>query len=435
MRFRGFVPALILAAGLAGTLAAQYSVVPAAGGFSAIAGAPGATLLTTISGCDDCSQTVTLPFPFPWFVSGSVTSVVVSSNGHVALDGNTANLCCSPWALDNGQSGGTPAYTTPIARVSVAQEDLNPGQAGDVWTRNTGSSTIFSWESVPFYPNTGVMNAQVELFTSGDVEVRFGTVTSSGNNVACGLTRPSGGVTTWLSPASVLPQFNAVGQTVGGVIPQNTGVRFTSSGLFAGFTATPLSGNSPVTVNFTDTSYSSDPGGVTTREWDFQNDGIVDSTLQNPSFVYTVPGTYSVRLTVYDTSHPSSTLTRNNYVSVGAELLVISTSGAGDVALSGPDDPPGTTEGFLFVSASIPPVAGTGFFFGLNFDATVYSILSTPATACGLFHYLPHPACFPNVNLAFGPGSIPPGATFDAVLIQVVAASSIIASNVDRTTF
>jgi parallel beta-helix repeat protein len=62
----------------------------------------------------------------------------------------------------------------------------------------------------------------------------------------------------------------------------------------AGFSATPLSGDKPLQVQFTDTS-TGDPASWT---WDFENDGIVDSTEQNPSFTYTDPGTYTVNLTV-----------------------------------------------------------------------------------------------------------------------------------------
>ena len=58
--------------------------------------------------------------------------------------------------------------------------------------------------------------------------------------------------------------------------------------------ATPTSGAAPLAVQFTDTS----SGGPTAWQWDFQNDGTVDSTQQNPSFVSRSPGTYSVKLTV-----------------------------------------------------------------------------------------------------------------------------------------
>ena len=54
----------------------------------------------------------------------------------------------------------------------------------------------------------------------------------------------------------------------------------------AAFSATPTSGTAPLTVDFTDAS----TGSPTGWQWDFQNDGTVDSTAQSPSFTYTTPG-------------------------------------------------------------------------------------------------------------------------------------------------
>jgi PKD repeat protein len=58
----------------------------------------------------------------------------------------------------------------------------------------------------------------------------------------------------------------------------------------AAFAATPISGNAPLTVQFTNQSTNS-----TSWSWDF-GDGQT-STAQNPSHTYTTPGTYSPSLT------------------------------------------------------------------------------------------------------------------------------------------
>lgn len=60
----------------------------------------------------------------------------------------------------------------------------------------------------------------------------------------------------------------------------------------AAFTATPGSGQSPLTVAFTDASTGTPTGWA----WDF-GDGTT-SNAQNPTHVYTVPGTYTVTLSV-----------------------------------------------------------------------------------------------------------------------------------------
>ena len=79
----------------------------------------------------------------------------------------------------------------------------------------------------------------------------------------------------------------------------------------AAFSATPTSGPAPLTVQFTDQS----SGGPTAWQWDFQNDGTVDSTQQNPSFAFESPGTYSVKLTVSNVSGEDTT-TKSGYITV-----------------------------------------------------------------------------------------------------------------------
>ena len=79
----------------------------------------------------------------------------------------------------------------------------------------------------------------------------------------------------------------------------------------ADFTASPQLGLDPLTVNFTDQS-SNNP---TTWAWDFENNGSTDSTLQNPTFVYTTPGTYSVKLTVTN-AYGSDSIVKTGYIVV-----------------------------------------------------------------------------------------------------------------------
>jgi PKD repeat protein len=64
----------------------------------------------------------------------------------------------------------------------------------------------------------------------------------------------------------------------------------------ADFSATPLSGDSPLSVTFTDLSTPN--GEITAWSWDFDNNGVEDLTTQDPVFEYTTAGTYTVKLTV-----------------------------------------------------------------------------------------------------------------------------------------
>src|SRR5206468_282349 len=83
----------------------------------------------------------------------------------------------------------------------------------------------------------------------------------------------------------------------------------------ADFTGTPTSGPAPLTVQFTDASI----GSPSSWEWDFENDGTVDSTAESPEFTYTAPGTYSVSLRVTNASGTNMRL-RTDYVAVGPPL-------------------------------------------------------------------------------------------------------------------
>ena len=75
----------------------------------------------------------------------------------------------------------------------------------------------------------------------------------------------------------------------------------------ANFTTNTMQGYAPLSVQFTDTSQY-----ATGWNWDFEGDGEIDSSVQNPVSVYTAPGTYTVSLTAINpngTAFKTSTIT------------------------------------------------------------------------------------------------------------------------------
>lgn len=80
--------------------------------------------------------------------------------------------------------------------------------------------------------------------------------------------------------------------------------------LAANFTGEPTSGNSPLSVYFTDSSY----GKPTSWSWDF-GDGETD-TRQDTVHVYNQPGLFTVSLTVMDNNGTMSTKEKEAYISV-----------------------------------------------------------------------------------------------------------------------
>jgi PKD repeat protein len=103
------------------------------------------------------------------------------------------------------------------------------------------------------------------------------------------------------------------GNAITAVLNTGTIIVGSYSGPTAAFSATPVSGSAPLAVAF-DSSTST--GTIATYQWDFDNDGVIDSTDANPTNTYSALGTYSVKLTVTGPGG-SNTLLRNTYITVG----------------------------------------------------------------------------------------------------------------------
>jgi PKD repeat protein len=82
----------------------------------------------------------------------------------------------------------------------------------------------------------------------------------------------------------------------------------------ASFTGNPLSGNYPLIVSFTDTSF----GGPTSWLWNFGDSS--SSTLQNPVHTYSTAGTYTVTLQVTN-AYGASPAIYTNYITVTTPAL------------------------------------------------------------------------------------------------------------------
>jgi hypothetical protein len=92
-------------------------------------------------------------------------------------------------------------------------------------------------------------------------------------------------------------------------------IQLTTNVLTADFDVDVTSGPAPLSVNFHDKS----SGNITSWEWDFNNDGVIDSYDQNPEHTYTVSGVYSVRLTVSDGLNSNSAF-KENLITVTQEV-------------------------------------------------------------------------------------------------------------------
>lgn len=117
------------------------------------------------------------------------------------------------------------------------------------------------------------------------------------------------------------------------------------------FTASPTQGNVPLTVNFTDGSTASGAAVINSRYWQF-GDGTT-STATNPSKTYNTPGSYTVRLTVADTTRPA--VVPSTY-----ELVIQVNSGAS----------PSVTASFTQKNSAGQPATGGQLPYTVSFDGS-----------------------------------------------------------------
>ena len=143
--------------------------------------------------------------------------------------------------------------------------------------------------------------------------------------------------------------------------------------LVAAFSGTPTSGNAPLTVQFNDQS-----AGATSWAWDFNNDGVVDSTVQNPSYQYPAAGIYTVKLTATNTVDSDEEI-KTNYITVNEpqQPPVADFSGT-----------PSNGSAPLTVQFTNQSTGATGWAWDFNNDGVVDSTVQSPSfryTAAGTY--------------------------------------------------
>lgn len=87
----------------------------------------------------------------------------------------------------------------------------------------------------------------------------------------------------------------------------------------ADFSAAPDSGLGPLSVNFTDNSRAGEGRSIVSWEWEFNNDGIVDTTVQNPVFKFDKAGKYPVSLKVTDSAGEADRRVKQDFIEVVAD--------------------------------------------------------------------------------------------------------------------
>ncbi|KAA3615825.1 MAG: T9SS C-terminal target domain-containing protein [Calditrichaeota bacterium] len=90
-------------------------------------------------------------------------------------------------------------------------------------------------------------------------------------------------------------------------------MRIAPETIAADYIADKTYGSAPLTVKFNDLTHNSLEEQITSWEWDFENDGVIDSYVQNPEYTYFKADSYSVKLIVSN-GVSADTLIKENYI-------------------------------------------------------------------------------------------------------------------------
>ena len=286
-----------------------------------VTGAGGSDLLTRVAYID-----VTEPAPVAGF--SGVPTTGTSPLTVTFADSSTGLVSSYAW---NFGDGGTSTLQSPshvysaVGTYSVSLTVTGPG-GSDVLTR---TNYIDVTEPAPISNFSGTPTSGVSPLTVGFSDLSSGAVSSYAWSFG------DGGTSTLQNPSHV---YSAVGTYSvslavtgpGGsdTLTRTNYIDVAEPAPVAGFSGSPTSGTSPLTVGFTDAS----TGAVSSYAWTFGDGGT--STLQNPSHVYSSVGTstlqnpsvYSVSLTVTGVGG-SDALTRTNYIDVTEPAPVADFSG------------------------------------------------------------------------------------------------------------
>ena len=250
---------------------------------------PGLRLLATYDAVNFTNQNVA----FPILISGlkwrpNDTSAAVAG-GQFNLA--TVELSTSPV----GWAGNTTSYPAAHgADRTVVYDASVDGPVIHTATPGSGAWTPQSWCVDITFSTPWLYDP-----ASGDlvVDVDYPTGSFAGGGV--GQMDIHTGLASRIFGSTLYPAANGTTMNHGPVIEVNY---VPASGLYSIFDSDVQTGPSPLTVNFQDLSYSSGTANnqPIAWQWDFENDGTIDSTLQNPSHTYSACGTYDVALTVID---------------------------------------------------------------------------------------------------------------------------------------
>ncbi len=320
---------------------------------------------------------------------------LVSSNRSVAqcpvaaFNANQTSSCSAPHTVfftDQSTTPDTWHWDFADGGLSTAQNPIHTFTAGGVYkvTLTVVDTIIGCSDTVSVKIFVSVLNSDfsgVPTFGCGPHTVNFSDasgVTGPGNIVSWNWDFGDGNSSTDQSPTHTYdtPGIYDVALTTtldNGCTDTRTRTNYIQViGPDVAFNGDELSGDAPLTTNFTDATIVAAP--IISWAWDF-GDGN-SSTLQNPSNSYSFNGIYDVSLTVTDLDGCSRTLTKPSYIKVPAtqcKNLTVQLDNTGNYSLAVGSTTP-QTDAEQIVPAGIHTA---GAFVYQSFTPTVDGILQS----------------------------------------------------------
>jgi PKD repeat protein len=277
---------------------------------------------TTVFGAnkdENISDAISLPFTFHY--SGvDYNTIKVSTNGFIAMGSATPSA-----APDNDLAS---VSICPVLAPLWDDLKTNGTNGSIVYTTNgtiPNRQFIIQWSNMNWtYATADSANFQVVLFESrNSFQFIYGALSFVNTSASIGCNQSPGGTNNFISVTpsaeaniSTTTANNAIDSSA--YFPANTVYTFTPP-LTSLFTSDYAFGEIPLSVHFWDIS-SPGTSSLTSWSWDFDNDGVIDSHEQNPTYTYTTAGSYTVSLTVGDGANTESRVI-NRYIAAGYTLL------------------------------------------------------------------------------------------------------------------
>ncbi|HTM19364.1 MAG TPA: hypothetical protein VL172_02615 [Kofleriaceae bacterium] len=130
------------------------------------------TYSTTLSDCDDCVETVNLPWSMPFF-GRNYSQITISTNGWVRLGAYTgSSYAGNPTLTWNGSSAAPGPVIAPL------WDDWSPAAAGSIYYGASGSAFVVEWWGVYHYTQTtgSSYTFELKLFADGRIEFHYGNM-------------------------------------------------------------------------------------------------------------------------------------------------------------------------------------------------------------------------------------------------------------------